>query len=360
MELWKRFFPGGKNQNNQLNSSPRSEHIGHGPLIEIIDETVPGNILSDINRLVSISPHGGFGVLSQEGFAENPERQVQLAQFLIDHLQLKGRGPLLDVGYGSNLHIANTFVRNGIPAYGIDLGQSADGDKWKVPLIVEPTDDDVTLVEGDIAKIGMPGSALRTVKFGLILFNGSWTSGGNNFTVGGEVMEFKAHQEQPKAITRFMNEEKDRIIRETRDHIAPKGRIGVVSSRYANHGAGWDYQRLPEEKLTFIDLFDRFVRAGATKITIAGISQNGFDHMTGVAIDQIQEQPAAILPEVVQQVRNSMAGIASLPTEDVYSLFGDEPKFQRNLIRGLIDRNMDNSELNKVARIDAMFASFAK
>lgn len=97
--------------------------------VVIIDENDPGNELSDISRDLDFSTRIFQSTESREGFAENPEKQIQLAQFLITKFNLKPRGPLLDVGFGSNLHIVKTFNEQGIPAYAIDAATVKDKDK---------------------------------------------------------------------------------------------------------------------------------------------------------------------------------------------------------------------------------------
>ena len=332
------------------------------PTVEIIDENTKGNVLSNKSRLFSLYPSCDMSVFSTEGFAENSEKQTELANFLIGRFGVKQRGALLDVGFGTNLHVAKTFVSKGIKASAID---SIKNDK-KNPAVTG-----VEIVTGDISDISGPSSKLRSNKFGLILFNGSWISGGNNFTVGGEVMEAKYHELKSKSqsCVQFIDEERDRIVGACKDHLTSVGLIGVISSRYAYHGAGWNFDKLPEEKLSFVDLYERFMRLGAKKIYLVGLSQKGFDELLNEskAHFKIPERRSLVnpddLPEVLSEeeirgIRRGLTNIENLPREDVYTNFGDNTEYQRKRIKNVLEATKDIPELREPARIDAIFAEF--
>lgn len=332
------------------------------PGIEIIDESDPNNLISDASRNLDLSFH--FGVLphSDEGFAENPERQTELAHFLIQKLALKNRGALLDVGFGANIHISNTFTDEGIGAYAIDGQQSTGKSMWHAPRKVRTNEKGVEILSGDIADVDSEESQLKGKKFGLILFNGSWSSGGNNWTVAGEVMEAKYHDRPDKteALVEFMDREKDKILKSCKERLTSNGLVGVVSSRYAFHGAGYGYSQLPDEKFSFIDVYDRFQRLGAKRIYLLGITQEGFDQMLARSIEQFPKKydQFKLKQNEVGSVREQLRSISNLPEEDVYSQYGDNPDYQKSRIRGAIEATKGVSKLNAIARIDAIFAGF--
>jgi hypothetical protein len=326
--------------------------------IQIIDENDPQNVLSYKSRKLDLSFRFGGIPYSGEGFAENQGNQEKLAHCLIQKLNLKERGPLLDVGFGSNIHISNTFSDEGIKAFAIDELQH---DHTKEESILHPprkeniNEKGVEILSGDIADLDNEKSDLKDKKFGLILFNGSWAAGGNNFTVVGEVMESKYYSKQDKNTTmvEFMNREKDAILQSCEKHLANAGIIGIVSSRYAFHGAGWSYDQLPDEKLCAVDVYDRFRKLGAKKIYLFGITQKGFDEMLKRSTEQLESTPDSLM-----LIREQLIKVSSLPREDVYSRNGDNPQYQKSLIARTIEETKDMTELDGLARIDAIFAEF--
>lgn len=324
--------------------------------IQIVDENDPQNLLSDKSR--NLSSQLGFMPFSAEGFAEDPERQQELALFLVQKLALKNRGPSLDVGFGKNIYISETFINAGIKASAIDEMQNdlESGESMiHAPRKKRINENGVEIFSGDIAELDEKDSALKGNKFGLILFNGSWASGGNNFTVAGEVMESKYHDKKDKieSMVEFMDHEKDKILKSCRDHLSTNGLIGIVSSRYAFHGAGYDYSQLPDEKLSFIDAYDRFQGLHAKKVYLFGVTQEGFDQMLVRSTKQNEPQP-----DRIKSVREQLRRISNLPQADVYSQFGDNPDYQKSRIRKAIESTRSIPEFNALARIDAVFAEF--
>lgn len=330
--------------------------------IQVLDENDPQNVLS--NKAVNFELFGGLlslSVYSKEGFAEDSTKQTELAHFLIQKLSLKKRGPLLDVGFGTNIHISNTFSDEGIKAYAIDEQQDdhTKGESlWHAPREIRINEKGVNILSGDIADISSKESTLWDKKFGLILFNGSWTSGGNNWTVAGEVMEAKYHNRPDKtdSLVKFRNHEKDVILQSCKKHLMNKGLIGVISPRYAFHGAGYSYDQLSEEKLNVIDLFDRFQKLRAKKIYLFGVTQEGFDQMLERSVEQFK--PQSDKTQKIQLVREQLRKISNLPQEDMYSKYGDSSEYQKSRIKAVIEATKNVSELNSLAKIDAIFAEF--
>jgi hypothetical protein len=85
-------------------------------------------------------------------------------------------------------------MRHGIFSFGLDLIDKDQEIGWEALDNLHSTPEGVKITRGDIAYLGGKDSVLRNHKFGFILFNGSWHASGNNFTVGGEMLEFKANQ----------------------------------------------------------------------------------------------------------------------------------------------------------------------
>ena len=333
--------------------------------IEVIDESDSNNLVSDVSRNLHLSFHFSASPYSGEGFAENPERQAELSRFLIQKLALKERGALLDVGFGANIHTSNTFTDEGIEAYAIDEQQHdhATGESmWHAPRKVRTNEKGVEVLSGDIADLNSEESQLKGKLFGAILFNGSWTAGGNNWTVAGEVMEAKYHNriDKTESLVEFMDREKDEILKSCKERLTSNGLIGIVSSRYAFHGAGYGYTQLPDEKLSFIDVYDRFQRLGVKRIYLFGVSQEGFDQMIARSIEQYPKEyrEFKLKRDQINSVREKLRNVSNLPREDVYSQYGDNPDYQKSRICGSIEATKDVSELNTIARIDAIFAEF--
>lgn len=333
--------------------------------VQIIDEHDPNNLLSDTSRNIDLSFNLGSIAYSIEGFAENPKRQSELASFLIKKLDLKKRGALLDVGFGANIHISNTFAEEGIKAYAIDEQQhdhKSGESMWHAPKKVRKNEKGVEILSGDIASIGDRESQLKDNSFGLVLFNGSWTAGGNNWTVAGEVLEakYRNRQNNTETLVEFMDKEQDKILKSCKKQLSRDGLIGVVSSRYAFHGAGYGYGQLHDEKLSFADVHNRFQQLGAKKLYLFGVSQEGFDQLLARSIEQYPKEHEIIKlkQEKIDKVREGLRDISNLPDEDVYSVYGDNPNYQKSHIRSVKEATKNISALNVLARIDAIFAEF--
>lgn len=335
--------------------------------IQVFDESDPGNVISDRYRNFGLPSQFGIAPYSTEGFAEDLAKQTELARFFIYKLGLKNRGPLLDVGFGANIHIANTFISEGMEAYAIDAQQHDHTDKesiWHAPRLVRTNGEGVNILSGDIADISSKESVLRSEQFGLVLFNGSWTAGGNNWTVAGEVMEGKYHNKSSKteSLIKFMDREKDKILRSCKEQLTVNGLIGVVSSRYAFHGAGYSYSQLPEEKLSFIDVFDRLQRLGAKRIYLFGITQRSFDEMLVRSSKAYppEDDKDKLPQETVESVREQLKTVFNLSREDIYLRYRikSESKYQKARIDSIVEATKNTPELNNLARIDAIFAEF--
>ena len=325
--------------------------------IDLIDEKDPNNLLSDISRNIDMSANIFFSVRSSEGFSENPERQKQLAKYIINKFNLSNKGPLLDVGFGSNIHISDTFKEEGIEAYAIDQ-QAGDTNEnrsmWGSPKLERKNDLGVEILSGDIAEINGNDSYLKDKSFGLVLFNGSWSSGGHNWVVAGAVLEGKYYdrKEVVGTLNQFLDNERDNILKSCKDRLNPNGLIGIISSRYAFHGAGYGFTSLPDEKVEFLDVINRFIKLKAKKIHIIGISQSGFDQVLSKSISELPEKYSEYKTsnEGIESVRKQLKTITDLPENSIY--------LESSYVISLKEGMSKIEELQKIARIDAIFAEF--
>ncbi len=347
------------------------EEAGFPPIL-IVDENDPGNILGDITRPISLS-RLGFSHYSGEGFAENPQLQQDLAWYLIRRLGLQRKGPLLDVGYGANLHPAIAFVAAGIPAVAIDLltAQPRQDDPFHPPQAAGVTETGVEIYSGDVVKLHGPDSQLKDKRFGIALFNGSYSATGNNFTVAGEVVDFKfQHDAQllgnearnPNAAER--DQHNTAMLTALREGLVPGGVIGVVSSRYAFHGGGYGFSDLPTEKVHMLDLYDKLARLGTTKVTLIGVTQEGLSRIVERSIQLTREKLAPgqesyyyLENDEISLILAQLNQADTLPFEnELY--YGENSPFVTARARELRELAAKTPEFSQLARIDALFAEF--
>ncbi len=350
------------------------------PAIIIIDERNPRNILSDSLRLIDLSPSVlvGFSSLSNEGFAENPQRQRELAEFIADLTKIEEKGPLLDVGFGSNLTVATTLKHRGVPAYAIDVFavRIREENPWHAPE-VEKVQDGVTILCGDAGKLADNDSALKHTKFGLILFNGSWASGGNNFTVAeGEGLDFRYHglygigynerKEGVPPFNEFVDKEKDAILRACRSALVEGGMIGMISSRYAYHGAGYPFEKLPDEKVAFLDVIMRLSRLGAKKIMLVGLSPEGLRRVVAESLRSRKEYDVKfpdwvqteIKQEEIEEIVRQLTDFDALPAEDPMTRYLNESEWRNTQRAKILEFASKVERVRNIARIDGLFAEF--
>ncbi|HBO11058.1 TPA: hypothetical protein DD448_03900 [Candidatus Collierbacteria bacterium] len=332
-------------------------------LTEILTESLPDNCLSRVDNLISLGNVPSFLPYSGEGFAENEDKQKELAVFIFSRFLQGKEGAFLDAGFGSNIHVANTMAEKGVESFALDqLAGHAGADKiWNAPTVVETNAEKVKICQGDIARIDEVGSILHDKRFGLVLFNGSWNSTGNNWTVSGEVMEARFHNQKNKrtSMNRYMSEQKDFILSNCVKRLSPKGVVGIVSPRYAFHGGGYNFNSLPEEKMVFFDAMERLSRLKAKKFYMVGLSREGVRKVIDFSLKVIQQGRVPILNSVeIEEVVNQLADVNKLPVEDVYSRYGDDKSYQLERNQRVKQFVIDHPELHGVARIDAIFAEF--
>ena len=360
------------------------------PEIVVIDERDRGNVLSDPSRNIDLYAKTDLtkeAALSLEGFASNETQQVKLARYILNRFTVSQKGSLLEVGFGTNTLIMETFARSGIPTFGIDgrenlkwIALYGSGSMefnteqfWDIPKQVDEYDG-IRIFSGDVALMGRTGSALRNRRFGLILFNGSWSSDGCNFSVMSNItdrvsaqkrrltkdrtrtLEERVDRLHPRmsgdytlrqALLRqidqerqqveetfqgekYINQGKDAVLEACRRRLVPGGLIGIVSSRYAYRGAGYYFEDLPEEKVEFIDLYTKFTKLGAQRISLVGISQGTFKSAVMSSFENAldQEQNGLVSPAKINFVLSKLHAPWQVPG------------------------------FNTLARIDALFAEF--
>lgn len=366
----------------------RSPEINGIPVqsIVVIDESHPENILSDPQRGLDFLRHSKDYNKSLEGFAGNHGRQRLLAQRIARMLQIARRGAVLDVGLGKNLSFASGFTELGIPAFGIDpredpgwkklnalddMGRST-AEFWHVPQRVT-TYNGISIFDGDVALLGDENSELKAQKFGLIVFKGSWSSPGNNFTVEGRqrnqfhiyegelrrelldpltksrpptpydyrwenynlrVGAVKQEIERRLADSTIVQDGKSHVLRTCLNHLTDTGMIGIVSSRYAYHGAGYFFEDLPAEKQEFEWLYNQFINLGAIVIYLVGMSHGGFDHAFNIPPNAIPiDETGREVSKLLDQSR-------------------------RDAVRRALFEHTTPDGFDKLARIDAIFVEF--
>jgi hypothetical protein len=288
----------------------------------------------------------GFSHVSAEGFYHNDERVKHATIGLANIIGLKAGQRAMDVGYGTNLSVAQALRQLGLESNALDSQDGLDRQKYAAPFLVPPhytgISAGVRKYCGTIEDILNPESELRNEHFDLFTFWGSWESGGNNFAIGGEMGEFRLRYEYPdvdfsyEKLVGMMQANRERVIRDTASLLTPQGGILVVSSRYAYHGGGFTTEQLPWEKRIMLRLGNMFSDSGARESVFVGVSQE----------------------EVKRQLRGSPAAqhvLEALGDEDV--LFSNEaevyeatyPETVRNSIR----------EMNApLGRIDAVYGRF--
>lgn len=371
----KRYFGGESERRDLGNQIP----------IEIIDESSSDNILSDPNRQLNLIYSLLSTVYSEEGFAENRDAQASLAIFLKDRFKIKDKGDLLDVGFGANTIILDNLQQSGISACGLEFNKTNPKkhlSQWHGPTLEEQTPAGARVYSGDIGELAGKDSELKDKKFGLILFNGSWLSSGNNWTVAGEILDGKFYEnagEKDKnsktARVEYMDKEKDHILQTCAEHLKEGGLMGFVSSRYAFHGAGYSFDHLPEEKLEFLDLCRRLAALGAKRLYLVGLSQSGWQHLVESswkkAIAEFKPDPVtepdaiAFSPQLFKQVevksvQRQVADVNALLPENVFTRIGDNNSQARQRIfnQRALAFAKQRPEMAQVARIDAVIAEF--
>lgn len=264
---------------------PQPEQEPKSPEIVFIDEQSPLQpfiIHGELDRPLDMYEMAfGGSQFSQEGYSEVAERQMELGRNITHVLNIQPGSEALDVGWGTNKYIALGLKEQGVNTTLLDLfaGGPVNSRDKKTPIPLEPVDGILPSYDGDMALISDPESALKDIKFDAILFNGSWSSSGNNWTVE-ELTSLEWGAKQKTMVpnynspdyTRYQQLKYMKILQNARDHLKPGGVLYLGSSRYAHHGGGYAFNTLPAEKAHFLDVIAKAKKLGAKKITIIGVS----------------------------------------------------------------------------------------
>lgn len=261
-------------------SSPFQPYVKHGELEKFWDFS-------------ELSSFGAMVPTSDEGFAHNDDRQHFVGETLAKLFSFQKRGKeLLEVGYGVNPFIAEGITKkNSVPVCLLDFNNvesnelHPDVSRQNPPRKVASQAKNLPRFVGDMTDIDEPASALKNHVFGGIFYNGSWVAGGNNWTVM-QIMEGRYHTiigTQPDwdspEYRQYKNNQLNDLLQTSINHLTPKGVLYIGSSRYAYHGTGYSFDKLPEEKVEFLDVIRRLKHMGAKKLTVIGISSDELDRM---------------------------------------------------------------------------------
>ncbi len=266
----------------------------HSLEFEFIDETSadqPYVQNGELHHFLDFFNKSTDSVFSGEGYAHNEEKQRQVGRVISWLFNLSKRGEILDVGWGANKYVAQGIKEKRGNVSLLDYYDpgitDGEGDLVVKPITRNGQVDNFPRYVGDFGQISAEGSELADKKFGAIIFNGSWTAFGNNWTImetlssqyvdtnnyGGRVT-YSTPQYQD-----YISLQLDRILAEGKKHLTDDGVMFFSSSRYAFHGVGYSFLSLPEEKIQLLDLIRRVKKLGAKKITILGVSNEGMEKM---------------------------------------------------------------------------------
>lgn len=250
--------------------------------LNIIDEKSGNPFPSELD--IDTIPVLGSLPISNEGYYHNDSLIKDTTKKLVQIIRLTSGKKTIDVGYGSNLSVAEAMSETGMESYGLDSLDGLNHEKYISAFFVPPHFNEgqngVRKYCGTIEELLHPESELKNKKFDLFIFWGSWDSGGYNFTIGGEMGEFRVREEDPtkdyspEALYQTMQNNRQKILRDCISTLNPNGGILIVSSRYSGHGAGFTTEQLPWEKRINLRLIQNFNDLGAKETHLIGISQD--------------------------------------------------------------------------------------
>lgn len=255
----------------------------------VIDENSENPFPAKVTFVDRISM--GFSPASTEGYCHNDELIKATTKKLVEIIGLRSGQRTIDVGYGSNLSVAEAMQELGMEAYGLDSQDGFDHQRYQNALFVPPhfnaEQNGVRKYCGTIEDILHPESELKGEKFDLLTFWGSWESGGYNFAIGGEMGEFRVRQDNPdkdfssEELYDAMQGNRDKVIADASSLLNPDGGIMIVSSRYAGHGAGFTTEQLPWEKRIMLRVGQTFFDKGAKEVYFIGVSNDNVQRQLG-------------------------------------------------------------------------------
>lgn len=287
----------GEIKDNSFIPIPHEREIRR-PEVVFVNETNPLNPYTrhgELNRFFDFSGDNAVSLApaSGEGFHHDEARQREVGEAFSRIFSLGSRGAVLEVGPGTN-----TFIAEGVSSSAhvpISLLDSKDGTPGTVTG--GNSTNGMRNYGGSISDISSPSSDLRDERFGTIMFNGSWVAGGYNFTVKDNLsLEYQQRNQVPvlnpnsSEYQNFQNEQIDKILQSTKEHLTDNGVLIFSSARYAFHGAGYSFTLLPVEKLEFLDIIARAQNLGAKKVTVVGVSTEGIEQMLQANLTETEMQ----------------------------------------------------------------------
>ena len=270
--------------------SPKEKKESGAVQIETIDENSRSYPYRRDNQLGNFIFIGGGGIGTgsaangEKSYGEEGQRQIgrEIAAILGEECCQNG---VIDVGYGTNCFVGEGIHQaTGTKVVLLDMitGMQKLGKmpgKVRSPVLVDDQPGTPRYC-GDFRDIDDRKSELAKRKFGAIIFNGSWSAAGNNFTVmehtSSRFHELnRAHDYSYDEAAEYNDAELQKMLDNAVKHLAPGGKVVITSSRFALHGDGFGFDSLLEEKLHFLNTIDMMAKSGATKITLVGASNEG-------------------------------------------------------------------------------------
>lgn len=290
---------------------------------------------------------------STEGYYHDRTRTNAAAQRLGRAIDVHRGQQALDIGFGSNLVVAHALRALGMETYGLDpLGQEgARPCAAPIPPRMRGKREGIPVYQGCVEEILHDDSELRDMRFDLLAFWGSWTTGGNNYAIGGGLRRERVLRERPDIAKALLHREDARgaeealsaavaaseqgIMRDLSTLLNPGGGILVVSSRYAFHGAGFTASQLPMEKRGYLHLGHLFDGIGAEKLLLFGLSKT------------------AVAAKLSGQPRLSGVGRALCDDATLFSLLEEgELAYSQEAVDAISTMDVP------LGRIDALYARF--
>jgi len=286
---------------------PNREVTPLPPEVIFIDENHPSNpfTLSPQEleqRLIYLKLKRGIEMSSPIGdpaFHHNDER-LQLAGIRMAQVfALRERGDVLDVGTGSNFTVGRGIqIATEKTVNYLDVVFRDEHDQRTNPGVERATPEGPHLEKyaGRLQDIDRLDSALKNARFGSIVFNGSWVAGGYNNTILDMLDGGYYDRDNPPPANETIEQYRERAVREmissARSHLTDNGVLIMTSSRFARHGAGYNYEGLPEEKLMFLDVVRHAQELGAKTVQVVGVSSDGLRRVVATidANPQVQRQ----------------------------------------------------------------------
>lgn len=246
---------------------------------------------------------------SEWGFHHNGKRNEALGRKLAKQFGLTDQDSVLEVGWGDNHYIAkgmSEVSRSQVTLLDFNNGEQVLPRNEFVP-VRNGTRESMAMYTGNFGLIDQHDSPLRGKLFDLVMMNGSWVSGGNNWTAK-HIAESIRHQEgvgEENSLD-WQNSYDRQFLAKIRDVLGSGGWLYISSSRFAYHGAGYGIDQLIEEKLEFLDLIGKLSELKPREMQLVGRSDHWLNALTQRNLTTYQNQRAALA--VVQILYDGFRG----------------------------------------------------